>query len=428
MSSAATHRLAFQTSSGERRATIPSSARVHCVTSKDLKAADDPLRVVAQAIDDPVGRPPLSELATDAGTVTLVVPDRTRPAAAHTYLLPLLARLALAGIHPGRIRMVVARGIHTTSSRDDVRRLVGDEIMETLRPVQSSPDAPEANESIGSDAELGNVRVHRLVAEAGLVILTGAITPHHLAGFGGGPKSLVPGVAERDTVVAAHRLTLDVMVRPDGSVTASTCVAKPNGFRNALYRVAGLIRNAFLLNVILTPDGRIVDAIAGDVREAHEAGIERWKTLHALPTPRAHDCVVVHSPPPTDGDLIQAHKTLLRATAWAKPGAPIVWLADAPQGPGHPSFLPWFESGKLHRHLAALREQFHPYGLTAYSIRRIAKDHPVHVVSSLPRDILRPMGLLAFGDMQKAIDFAWHEAAQHGKTLDDVVVLPGGGL
>ncbi|MHC5010932.1 MAG: hypothetical protein ACYTG6_08285, partial [Planctomycetota bacterium] len=57
-------------------------------------------------------------------------------------------------------------------------------------------------------------------------------------------------------------------------------------------------------------------------------------------------------------------------------------------------------------HLAALRREFHPYGLTAYSVRRIAKTHPVYVVSDVSPDLLRPMGLLPFPDAASALDHA----------------------
>ncbi|MCA9767835.1 MAG: hypothetical protein KC485_03330, partial [Gemmatimonadetes bacterium] len=124
--------------------------------------------------------------------------------------------------------------------------------------------------------------------------------------------------------------------------------------------------------------------------------------------------------------LVQAHKSLLAASVYAAPGAPIVWMARAPRGAGHPELLPWFESGSLPRHLAALREQFHPYGLTAYSLRRLAKDHPVHVVSEMGRDLLRPMGLLAFGDPQKALDHALAEAQRVGREVRRVAVLARG--
>jgi hypothetical protein len=112
-------------------------------------------------------------------------------------------------------------------------------------------------------------------------------------------------------------------------------------------------------------------------------------------------------------------QALVVAAEVAKPGAPIVWLAHAGAGPGHPEFLPWFEAGRPTRHLAALRRAFHPYGLTAYALRWKAARHPVHVVSTLPADVLRPMGLLPFPDAQAAVDHAL--ASSRAATC---VVLP----
>ena len=88
------------------------------------------------------------------------------------------------------------------------------------------------------------------------------------------------------------------------------------------------------------------------------------------------------------------------------PGAPIVWLAHAGDGPGHPRFLPWFEAGRLDRHLAALRRDFHPYGLTAYALRWKAARNPVLAVSTQRADVLRPMGLHPFEDAQAAVTYA----------------------
>ena len=138
------------------------------------------------------------------------------------------------------------------------------------------------------------------------------------------------------------------------------------------------------------------------------------------------DLVLVGTAAPRDLDLVQAHKALLAASRLARPGAPIVWMARAPRGPGHPELLRWFESGSLPRHLAALREQFHPYGLTAFSLRRLASDHAIHVVSEVDREVLRPMGFLAFAEPQAALDHALAEARAGGREVVRVAVVPRG--
>ena len=382
----------------------------------------DPLALVAHALDQPLDALPLGEAARGKERVTIVVPDPTRPSAARVYLLPLIARLARAGYVPQRIRVVIARGIHPAASRAEVEQLVGSEVMDGLGPVQSSPDLPEWNATIATDEELGEVRVHRLVADAGLVILTGAITPHHLAGFDGGPKALVPGTAERDTVLAAQRLTLRTLVAPDGSIVPIAGRLERNPFREALLRVARAFGRCWLLNVVLDAHGKIVGAEGGEVGAPHAAAARLWQRLRAPQAPIPCDLVLAGASSPRADDLVQAHKALRAALAWAKPGAPILWLARAGKGPGHPELLPWFESGRLERHLAALRRAFHPDGLTAYALRRATAEHRVYVVSEVSPDITRGMGLWPCADAQAALD---HALAHH--EVRSVALLPDAG-
>ena len=177
------------------------------------------------------------------------------------------------------------------------------------------------------------------------------------------------------------------------------------------------------MNVGLAPgrDGRagVAFAEAGEVGASQAAAAKRWREAFAAPRPEPADLVVAASGAPRDSDLVQAHKALVVAAEAAKPGAPIVWFAKADAGVGHPEMLPWFESGRLERHLAALRRAFHPYGLTAYALRWKASRHPVHVVSDLPPDVLRPMGLLPFSDGPAALA---HALA--GRQVETCVVLP----
>lgn len=398
---------------------LPAGLAVRIVEPAAPEATREPLAVVAEAADAPIDAPPLTEAVRGADTVAIVIPDGTRPAGAHTYLLPLIARLARAGVTPERMRLVIARGIHPATPRPVVEAMLGPELMSLCRPVQSAPGAPELNETILDDPEVGPVRVHRQVAEADLVLLTGGAIPHHLAGFGGGPKALVPGVAQKETIVAAHRLTLDAIVRPDGSVRSAAGRLEGNSFHAALLRIARTFGRTWLLNVVLDAKGQIAAAAAGEVGAAQARAVEMYKTLYDWPEPEPADLVIAGTMGPPSTDLIQCHKTLLRAAAWARPGAPIVWAAPAGHGPGHTALLPWFTAGKPPRHLMALRKDFHPYGLTAYSIKRLAKDHPVYVVSEMSRDLLRPMGLLPCKSLQAAVDLALEE-----NEVGSAVVLP----
>jgi nickel-dependent lactate racemase len=400
---------------------IPDGVRVEVVRPPSVDRIADERGVVEAALDRPVGAAPLSERARGCRRVVIVVPDGSRPARTTLVVPVVLGRLAAAGVPDAAISIVVGGGIHTPPAEAERAALVGADVARRLAVVAPSADDAEQYAALPAAAALPRARVHRSLVESDLVVLTGAVAPHYLAGFSGGAKGLVPGCADRDTVLAAHRLTLDATVAPDGSVRPLLGRPEGNPFAAALLRVARTLPSLYLVNVGLA-DGRVVHAAAGEVGAAHEAAWREHRARLASPRPEPADLVVAGLGAPRDRDLLQSHKALVVAAEAAKPGAPIVWLAHARDGAGHAQFLPWFEAGKPPRHLAALRRDFHPYGLTAYALRWKAARHPVHVVSTMPADALRPLGLLPFETAEAAVA---HALARH--RVERCVVLPRAG-
>lgn len=314
--------------------------------------------------------------------------------------------------------MLIGGGIHPAATPEEARAILGLELAGTVDVVSTDAEEPSAYDALAEDPALGRPRVHRAVTEADLVVLTGAIAPHYLAGFSGGAKGLVPGCADRATVEAAHRQTLDATIAPDGSVRSLLGRVEGNAFRRVLIRVAKRLPALWLLNVGLS-DAKIAYAVAGDVEAAHEEGARIHTRRFACARPEPADLVIAGGGAPRDRDLLQAHKSLVVASEVSMPGAPIVWLAHAAEGAGHPRFLPWFEAGRLDRHLAALRKDFHPYGLTAYALRWKAARNPILAVSTQGPDVLRPMGLHPFSDAQEAVTYALRM-----KPVRRCIVLP----
>ena len=410
---------------GTVRVAFPAGVEVEVVRPRGAgpAPADGGVAALRAALDGPLGAPPLEEAAGGARRVTVVVPDRTRPAATPVVLAEVLARLARAGVADSAVTALVGGGIHEPASPEEAAAIAGP-AARRIAVRSTAPDDDAAHAPLEPDPAVSPLLVHRLAAEADLVVLTGAVAPHYLAGFSGGAKGLVPGCASRETVTAAHRLTLDATVAPDGSVRPLFGRFEGNRFREALLRIARRFGRTWLVAVDVHGEA-VVAAHAGEVGDAHEAAARDLVTRRAVPRPAPADLVVAAGGAPRDRDLVQAHKALALAAEVAKPGSPILWLARAGDGPGHPRFLPWFETGRLDRHLLSLRRGFHPYGLTAYALRWKASRHPVHVVSTMSRDVLRPMGLLPYDDPQRALDAAL--AVAPGKR---VVVLedPGATL
>jgi len=392
--------------------------------SRDPEGEETAERAIVEvALDAPVGAPRLEDLARSGPRVTIVVPDATRPARGPVVVAAVLERLARAGVPDDAITVLVGGGLHPAPPPAAVAAIVGADVAARVRCAAADASDVAAYADVPPDRALKAPRLHRAVTEAGLVVVTGAVAPHYLAGFSGGGKGLVIGCGDRATVEAAHRLTLDATVALDGSLRSRLGRLEGNPFAATLLRVArSLPVPTFLVNVGLA-DGRIAHAAAGEIGAAHEAACLAHRARFACPRPAPADLVIAACGPGRDGDLVQAHKALVVAAEVAAPGAPIVWLAHAAHGPGHPRFLPWFEAGRLERHLFALRRDFHPYGLTAYALRWKAARHPVHVVSVLPRDVLRPLGLWVFDDAQAAVDHALG-AGPDARPVARCVILP----
>lgn len=374
--------------------------------------------LVARALAHPVGSPSLLERAHGARRVTVVVPDRTRPARLPTVLPPVLDVLSAAGVPRDGVRVLVGGGIHAPAPYDALLALVGADVAARV-PVEAA-DADDAAQyvALAPDRAIPQPRVHRAVVEADLAVLLGVVAPHYLAGCSGGPKALVPGCADRPTVEAAHRLTLDATVAPDGSPRNRLGRPEGNPFRDTLLRIAQRVPTLFGLHLSIA-GGRVVEATAGEVGASHEVAWRAHRAAFGVARPAPADLVVAGGGAPRDRDLLQAHKALVVAAEVARPGAPIVWLAQARDGAGHDELLRWCEAGRPDRHLAALRRSFHPYGLTAYALRWKASRHPVLVVSTMSADVLRPIGLSPFASAQAAVD---HALAHH--PVARAVVLP----
>ncbi|MHC4931983.1 MAG: lactate racemase domain-containing protein [Planctomycetota bacterium] len=283
--------------------------------------------------------------------VVIVVPDETRPADRFTALN------ALSGLLTDRsVDVVIGAGLHSAVGFDsswpchvhDAR----------------SPDL----------ADLGQIEaipltVNRLVADAGTVIVVSAVMPHYLAGFSGGPKGLVPGVAGEETILAVHERA---DIARHGLVTR-------NPFAQAIRSCAQTIGRgrSYSLNLLVGPLGPFA-ATAGELIGAHTEAVRLYREACAQPRPEPADVVLVDAGGhPVDATLLQAHKAYEAAADLVKPGGTLVLVAACDEGYGHEEFL---------RRLFIddpLEPPFHPYGRTAAEWRRKAKSIRTLMVTEL---------------------------------------------
>ncbi|NLI21405.1 MAG: nickel-dependent lactate racemase [Clostridiales bacterium] len=316
---------------------ILDDARLAGVLRPSGEALSDvsPETIIREALERPIGSPPLSELARGKRRVLVITSDHTRPVPSRLTLPPMLAAIR-QGSPDADIVILIATGMHRPTTEAELRRKLGDGIVDREAIVVHDARRDEDMSLIGTLPSGGALRVNRLVPWAELVVSDGFIEPHFFAGFSGGRKSILPGVASRETVLYNH----------NAGFIAHPLAAQGSLNGNPLHRdMAYAARTAglrFILNVLLGDGHRVIAAFAGDPEEAHAAGCALSLRLTRVMPVEAEIAVTSNGGYPLDQNLYQAVKGMTAAEACVKPGGAIVMCAALDDGHGGEDFFNWF--------------------------------------------------------------------------------------
>lgn len=397
---------------------FPEAWPVETLVSPGLNPRGTDLELVESALDNPIGSPRLGEIVGPGEEAVIVVSDLSRvwhrPAA---FLPSLLGRLNRAGIGDEAITILVATGTHLPHSEAEHRLVVGEEVFSRVRVV--SHDCRDAANlvEVGHTSSGRPVLINRLAVEAQRLILTGAITHHSLAGFAGGVKSILPGVAGLESIRANHRLCLDSEGRIRPQVHEGACPGNP--VWEDMAAAAKLIRADFLLNVIVGGRGRYLAAVAGEPAGAHARGCALAGQAFEVPLEGRADLVVASvGGAPRDAELFQSVKALSNAGAAAGEGGTIILASFCERGTGPEEWLDWFRLGSRERVVERLLTDFTIPGFVALKVMDLARRCRLILVSSLNPETVR----LCW--MEPASSLAQALARVGGKTPQRVIWMP----
>lgn len=286
---------------------------------------------IQEALRAPLGLPALQSLVSPADSVAIVFSDITRPMPNNRVLPILLEELARAGIADEHIVLINGLASHRKQTPEELQSMLGAELLERYRVVQH--DAWDESNLVGVAPNRAGrmVRVNRLYAEASIRILTGFIEPHFFAGFSGGPKAVLPAIADLDSIMDNHNAA---MIADEKSTWAIT---QGNPIWEEMFSIAAATRPTFLLNVTLNKNKEITGVFAGDLAEAHAAGTQfvRQRAMRVVDEP--FDIVITsNSGYPLDLNLYQAVKGMSAAAQIVKEGGDIIIAAECWDGiPDH---------------------------------------------------------------------------------------------
>ncbi len=289
-----------------------------------VQAAADPEAAITQAIDCPIGSPPLGEIVRPGQRVNILCDDISRPTPVSLILPVLAARLNAAGVRDGDIKIVMALGSHRYMTAAEMRERVGAEMYRRFRVVNSEFKREEDLVFVGRTPDGVDIIVSKEAMDADVRIGVGNVVPHPVMGWSGGGKILFPGVTGEKTVAQFHMLgglsDENLFGREDCSIRL-----KMEGWVDTI----GL---HFVVNTVLTPELEIYKVVAGHYVAAQRAGVAYAKEVLCCPMRRKADLIVVSSYP-ADADFWQSGKGYYSAEHGLKDETSTMILV-APNGEG----------------------------------------------------------------------------------------------
>lgn len=375
--------LCFQYGQGAQAVRLPAGMTYDILLPNLPPATVNPRATVCEALRHPIGTPPLRQVVRQGDRVAILVNDITRMAHSEVFLPILLEELNAAGIPDRDIFVVFALGIHRPQTAEEQRRIVGEAVARRITLYDHDCYDRANLVYVGRTSRGNEVWINRRVYEADRIILTGEIIHHLIAGYSGGRKSLVPGVAGAATTTFNHRFILDPRCRSG--------VLDGNPVHEDLMEACRLRPPDFLLNVVLNPSGQLVQAVAGHYDLAHRAGCESVDRIYRIPLKEPYDCILASAGGfPFDIDLRQAHKGMENAARALRPGGVMIYFAECPDGAGHPAIEEWLRkwssSAEMERNL---RAEFVVGGHKAYWLVRLGERARIFLCSRLPENLVR---------------------------------------
>ncbi|PIE34680.1 hypothetical protein CSA56_07060 [candidate division KSB3 bacterium] len=311
--------------------TLPDSAHVTVVEPTHLEAVPDQFEAVRSALRQPTGTPPLRKLVAPGDYVGIIFYDITRPTPDQIMTPVLLEELEAAGISRDKITLFNAAGTHRTNSDEELRTMLGDEVVDTCRIVQNDANDKDSHVLVGTTSSGNDIWIHKEFVEADVRILTGFIEPHFFAGFSGGGKAVMPGMALLETVMRNHN------ARNIDDSNATWGITHGNPVWEEIHDAAAFVKPTFLLNVALNRQKEITAVFAGDWEQAHEEGCVFVKKTAMAAVDEPFDIVITsNSGYPLDLNLYQSVKGMSAASQIVTQGGSIIIAAECWDGiPDH---------------------------------------------------------------------------------------------
>lgn len=405
---------------GQMSIEIPDENFVCTLTANHAKVSGTEQEIVERALDNPIGSKSLEELVQGKRRMVIISSDHTRPVPSRVTMPIILRRIREA--NPDiEITILIATGFHRPTTRQELIDRYGEEIVAREKiVVHRSHDDEMAD--LGTLPSGGKLLLNKVAIDTELLIAEGFIEAHLFAGFSGGRKSILPGIASATTVMANH--CSEFIANPN----ARTGNLEDNPIHRDMLYAARQAKLAFILNVVIDAQKKVIAAFAGDSEKAHVTGCEFVLNMSQVKKNPTDIVIATNGGYPLDQNIYQAVKGMTAAEANCKEGGVIIMVAGLIDGHGGESFFRMVKeapsSQKLLEEIARVpRNETKPDQWEVQLFCRILSKHTVIMVTDMcDPEMIRDMHM----EHAKTFDEALSRAFELKGKSASVSLIPDG--
>ena len=403
---------------------------VNVLTSsiESYRPSKSPEELVEAAMAAPEGGATLRELARGKDKIVLIASDHTRPVPSRVIVPPMLREIR-EGNPNADITILISTGCHRETTKDELLAKFGEDIVKNEKILIHDCDDEKNLVNIGTLPSGGQCFINRLAVEADLLVAEGFIEPHFFAGFSGGRKSVLPGVAGRETVLANHCSEFIAHSK------SRTGILEGNPIHEDMLWAAKQVNLRYIVNVVLDGEKQVIYAVAGDLEQAHKKGTDFLFGLCGAQTEPADIVISTNGGYPLDQNIYQAVKGMTAAEAAVKEGGVIIMLAACNDGIGGDHFYHQLADESdinktMDLFMSRGRNETVPDQWQTQIFIRVLQKAKVIFVSQVDSQIVQAMHMIPAKDLETAMKLAKDIIGKENPTItaipDGVAVMVKG--
>ena len=314
---------------------LPDCSDVTVIRKKPMPVIERPAEAVAKALSRPAGCAPLAELARGKKTVCILVCDITRPAPNGLLLPALVETLIQAGFKQKNILIMIATGLHRPNQGEELREVIGDAgVLESIRVENHFARNDSDHVELGTTSLGTRVRLDRRLVEADLKIAVGLVEPHFMAGYSGGRKLIMPGVAHEETITYLHNANFM------GDPRACNLNLEQNPLHDQQLEIVEMLGGALAVNVVIDENRRLSFVNFGEIVRSHLLAVEFIRPFVEIKMPHTFRTVLTSAGGyPLDRTYYQTVKGMVAAKDILAPGGDLFIVSDISEGMGSDHYL-----------------------------------------------------------------------------------------